>query len=371
MKTLIKDKMTLNIEPNHPLTRDLLGFSVELEGEKITKCAPRLGYSHRGFEKTAQDKLFTQYLPVVEKIDYLSEFFYAQAYIAAAEELLEIEPPKTAQYIRVLTMELNRISSHLFWLGQFISALGNNNAVFSTFNIRNEILDIFEKITGGRMTHNYYVFGGVRKKISNEILNNILNFTKNFNQKFKIIENMITQNPIFIDRTRNIGVLTTEKALSYSITGVNLRASGYALDFRKEKPYLTYDELDFSVPTAFAGDCYSRYKLRLDEIKTSLDIVNQCTDWLLTHNNEKINLNLNQIDIKPKAGRAVSYTESARGLVMCHLFTDGSEKPSRIKWRTPSFYAVQILEKLAVGCSLTDFTALYGSLDILAAEAER
>ncbi len=371
MKELARNKMTVNIGPQHPSTHGVLRLSVELDGEKITKCTPYLGYLHRGLEKAAQDRLFTQYLPMVDRVDYLAGFFYSQAYLSAVEELLEIEIPKNAQYIRVLTMELNRISSHLLWLGCFLMDLGNQGAVFYAFNLRNEILNIFEKITGARMMHNYYIFGGVRDKFSNNILNDILDFTQNFNQKFKVLENMITENPIFLDRTKGLGILTSEIALPYAITGVNLRASGLSLDFRKEKPYLIYDELDFTVPTAFEGDCYSRYKLRIDEIKISLDLVNQCTDWLLSHQEGKIALELNQINIKPKAGKAVSYTESARGLVMCHLITDGSEKPKRVKWRTPSFYAVQVLEKLAIGNTIADLMAIYGSLDIVLPEADR
>lgn len=371
MKELTRNKMTINIGPQHPSTHGVLRLSTELKGEKITKCTPHLGYLHRGLEKAAQNRLFVQYLPMVDRIDYLAGFFYSHAFLSATEELLELELPKIAQYTRVLTMELNRISSHLLWLGCFLLDLGNQGAVFYAFNLRNEILNIFEKITGARMTHNYYIFGGVRDKISNDTLNDILDFTQNFNQKFKVLENIIAENPIFLSRTKNIGILNTENALPYAITGVNLRASGLALDFRKEKPYLIYDELDFTIPTAFDGDCYSRYKLRIDEIKISLDLANQCTDWLLSHQEGKIDLGLNQISIKPKAGKSVSYTESARGLVMCHLITDGSEKPKRVKWRTPSFYAIQILEKLAPNNTLADLMAIYGSLDIVIPEADR
>lgn len=371
MKNITHNKTIINTNINYPSTHGILRFSAELEGEKIIKFTPELGYTHRGLEKAAQNRLFSRYLLMTEKIDYLADFFYVQAYLSAAEELLEIELPKNAQYIRVLTMELNRISSHLAWLGHFMQNLGASAPVFYAFNLRNEILNIFEKITGGRITHNYYIFGGVRNKISNDVLNDISDFIKNFKQKFKILNGVMAENPIFLDRTKGLGIITTEIALPYSITGVNLRASGLALDFRKEKPYLVYDELEFSIPTAFEGDCHSRYKLRMDEIEISLNLVKQCTEWLLANQNGEISLNINQAEIKPKAGRAVSWTESPRGLIMCHLITDGGKKPKRLKWRTPSFYAVQLLEKIAADCTLSDLSTLISSLDIVLAEADR
>ena len=371
MRNNTRNKMTINMGPQHPSTHGVLRLLLELEGEKVLKCTPCLGYLHRGLEKAAQSRLFSQYLPMVDRVDYLSGFFCSHAYLSALEELSEIELPKKARYIRVLTMELNRISSHLLWFGTFLLDLGATGPVFFAFNLRNEILNIFEKLTGARMMHNYYVFGGVRNDISKEILNEISDFTSNFDKKFKVLENMVTKNPVFLDRTKDLGILNTQNALEYSITGVNLRASGFNLDFRKEKPYLIYNELEFSSPVAFEGDCYSRYLLRIEEIKISLDLVNQCIDWLLAHYDEKYNLNISPLNIKPKPGRAASYTESPRGLIMCHLATDGGDKPKRVKWRTPSFYAIQILEKLLPGNTLADVTSFFGSLDIVVTEADR
>ncbi len=371
MKNILKDKIEINIGLQHPLNLGPIRFLAELDGEKITKCSAILGYIHRGIEKSAQNKLFSQYLPIAERINPIDAFFYSQGYTSAVEETLGLDIPKNAQYIRVLTMEMSRIASHLLWLGGFSEILGAKAPIFYIFNLRNKILDIFKKITGGQITHNYYIFGGVRNKISNDILNDILNFNKNFNKEFKTIENIISNNLIFIDRTRNLGVITSETALPYSITGVNLRANGLPLDFRKEKPYLVYNELEFTIPTAFEGDCFARFKLRIDEIKISLNLVKQCTEWLLANSNGAVNLNINQIDIKPDAKRAISWTESARGLIMCHIVTDGSEKPKRLKWRTPSFYTIQLLEKIAVGHSIADLPVLYSSLDIASTEADR
>lgn len=371
MRENTKKKMIINVGPQHPSTHGVLRLSVELEGEKILKCTPHLGYLHRGMEKAAEDRLFGQYLPMVDRVDYLAGFFYSQAYISAVETLLEVDVPEYARYIRVLTMELNRVSSHLLWLGCFLMDLGATGPIFFAFSLRNEILNLFEKITGARMMHNYYVFGGVRNDISKDILLEILDFIKNFPEKFKVLEEIITKNPIFLDRTKDLGVVNTEKGLEYSITGPNLRAGGLGLDFRKEIPYLVYDKLEFSVPTAFEGDCYSRYKIRVNEIKNSLHLVNQCTDWLLAQNGGRCNLEIPILSVKPKAGIAQSKVESARGLVICHLFSDGGEKPYRVKWRTPSFYAVQLLENIAPGNNLADLMAIMGSLDIVLPEVDK
>ncbi len=371
MKKILKNKIKIDIGPNHPLTQGALRLSVELDGEKILKCTPHPGYIHRGLEKTAQEKTFVQYLPLAEKVDFSGSFFHSQAYISTVEQLLDIELPKNAQYIRVLTMELNRIASHLLFLGHFLQDFHAAPPIFCAYNLANEILDIFKKITGSRITYNYYVFGGVKNKISNDILNNILDYITNFNKKIKILGDFIEKNPIFLSKTRGLGVITSEIALPYSITGINLRANGLPLDFRKEKPYLVYNELEFSLPTAFEGDCYSRCKLRLDEIQISINLVNQCIDWLLSHTEENVNLNLKPQDIIPKAGKAVSWTESARGLIMCHLIANGNKTPERLKWRTPSFYTLQLFEKIAENASVVDLPVIYNSLDISIPEVDR
>ena len=371
MREVTKDKIAVKIEPNHPITRDMIGFDVILDGEKISKINSNLGFSHKGIEKAGQDRYIGQYLPVIEKIDYFAPFFYSHAFLSALERLSEIELPLYAQYVRVLTMELNRITSHLSNLGRFMDVLNCRSAAFHFFNMQNEILNIFEKISGGRISCNYYVFGGVKNNICREILTEILNFTSKFKEKFKILQGFTKENPVFLDRTRNKGIIDTQNALEYSITGVNLRASGLNLDFRKEKPYLLYDKLEFYAPTVFEGDCYSRFALRLDEIKISIELVKQCLDWLLSNCEEKCNLENKLSDICPKAGAAVSFTEGPRGLIMCHVVSDGGKKLKRVKWRTPSFYSIQILEKALIGLNLADFAVIFDSLDINSSEADR
>ncbi len=366
----LKNDFKIN-QAAHPVIQTAEEFSAKFEGEIISKYTPNLGFQHKGLEKSAYNKALGEYIPYAGKIDFLSEFFYAEAYISAAEGIFGIIPLKNAQYTRVLMMELNRISSHLHWLGHFAQSLGFKSQIYQIFSLRNEVLNIFEKITGSRIACNYYVLGGIKEKISNEILNYILDFTKDFNKKLCNLTNCLTKNSIFTDRTKGLGVITSEIALPYSITGVNLRANGLPLDFRKEKPYLVYNELEFSIPTTFEGDCYSRYKLRTDEINISLNLINQCAGWLLANSNEEINLDIDLENIKPKEERVISWVESPRGLILCYLTTDDNGKIKRLKWRTPSFYAVQLLEKIVPGCTLADFNTLYNSLDISLSEADR
>lgn len=357
--------------PVLPLKHATEEFSVKLEGENIAKYTPNLGFWHKGLEKIAYNKGFSEYLPFAEKVNFLSEFFFSYAYISAVEKLLGVDAPKKSQYIRVLTMELNRISSHLSWIAHFTQNLGLKSPINLIFSLRNDILNIFEKITGGRISHDYYIFGGVKQEISNDILNNICDFINNFDKKFSFFDTFLIKNPIFIDNTKDLGLITSEIALPYSITGVNLRANGLPLDYRKEKPYLIYNELEFTIPTAFEGDCYSRYKLRIEEIKISLNLVKQCTDWLLAHIGEEINLNLNPDKMVNKSTEATSWVESPQGLVICHLKANEHNKIKRLKWRTPSFYTLQLLEKLAPGCTLSSFNTIYNSLDIVLPEADR
>ncbi len=297
MKNNTKNKMTINLTPENPLSPIGFGLLVELESDVITKCTPQLGFNHKSLEKATQNRLFSQYIPMSEKIDYLSGFFCAQAYLSALEQLSDVELPKKAQYIRVLTMELNRISSHLRWLAAYLAGFGVLAPANLAYKLRGKILNIFENITGGRMSHNYYVFGGVRSDISKENLIEISNFKSDFNKELNTLENLISKNPVIIDSSMDIGVLSTQYALEYSITGVNLRASGLNLDFRKEKPYLVYNELKFHTPTAFEGDSYSRYLLRMEEMKISADLVKQCADWLLANQGEIFNLKIGRAHV--------------------------------------------------------------------------
>lgn len=363
------ETMQINIGPQHPSTHGVLRMQTELNGEKILNVTPVIGYLHRGMEKMAQSRTYLQYLPLVDRIDYLAGFFCSQAYLSALESLLNIELPKKAKYIRTLTMEMNRLCSHLLWLGCYMMDLGASSPLFYTFIEREKLLNILEDLTGARMMYNYYTFGGVKKDIPFELLKRIDEFTLNFPNAVKEYEDIITNNPIFLTRTQNIGILSAQKATEFSITGANLRASGINKDLRKDSPYLAYEELDFEVPTSTKADCHARYLVRIAEMRESNKIIKQCLNWLFD-NLEDENIKAKTGAIKPN-GKAIGEVESARGLLQCIISADGGDKPLRVKWRTPSFYSVQIINEISKNHMIADLMAIFGSLDIIMPEVDR
>lgn len=368
---IMTNTMQINIGPQHPSTHGVLRMKVELDGETIKNIEPVIGYLHRGLEKMAENRTYLQYLPIVDRVDYLSGFFCSYAYVSAVENLISAEIPIKAQYIRTLTMEMNRITSHLLWLGCYLLDLGATSPLFYTFLEREKLLNIFEDLTGSRMMYNYYTFGGVKRDISLELLNKIKTFTKEFLNAINEYEDLITNNPIFLSRTNKIGILTKETATEYSITGANLRASGINKDLRKDSPYLVYNNLDFNVPTNKNSDSHARYLVRIQEMRESNEIIKQCIDWLFMNTSDKyINLNINILNIKP-TGTAIGEVESTRGLMQCYVEANGTQSPTRVKWRTPSFYATQMINEIAKGHLLPDLMAIFGSLDIIMPEVDR
>lgn len=362
--------LKLNIGPQHPATHGVLRLIAELDGEKIKSIEPVVGYLHRGMEKMAENRTYLQYLPVVDRVDYLGGFFNSYAFCNAVEHLASISIPKRAQYIRVLTMELNRLASHLLWLGTYLLDLGATSPLFYTFRDREVILSLFEELTGQRMMYNYYIFGGVRFDVTQEWLDKVLDFVKVMPEKILDYEHLISTNPIFRSRCVDNGIIPVNQAINYSLTGPNLRACGVARDLRKDSPYLIYDELDFDVITKKSGSTYARYSARINEMKETLRIVEQCVLWLKGNNGE-FSSNINQVVIKVPEGEYISNVEAPRGVCSCYLKSDGSPKPYRVKWRTGSFYAVQILSELLKDADYQDLFAIFGSLDVILPEVDR
>lgn len=363
-------KMKINIGPQHPSTHGVLRLVLELDGERITSCEPVIGYLHRGMEKMAENRIYLQYLPTVDRIDYLGGFFNAYAFCNAVENLAQIEVSKRSQYIRVLTLEMNRLTSHLLWLGTFLLDMGATSPLFYTFRDREVILGLFEELTGQRLMYNYYTFGGLRHDVTHDWLRKIADFIKKMPGKIQDYENIITNNPIFVTRTREIGVISKKSALQYSITGPNLRATGIKTDYRKQNPYLVYDELAFEAVTAQNGDSLDRYKVRIEEMKVCLSLISQCVDWLKTNPGEVVSP-VKQHTLKVPAGEYISNVEAPRGVCSCYVKSNGSGNPYRVKWRTGSYYAVQILPKLLENAFYPDLMAIFGSLDVILPEVDR
>lgn len=364
----IQKTLKINIGPQHPATHGVLRLVLELEGEIIKSCEPIIGYLHRGMEKQAENRTYLQYLPMVDRIDYLSGFFNSYAFCNAVENLSQIEITKRVQYIRVLTMEMNRLASHLLWLGTYLLDMGATSPLFYTFRDREEILTLFEELTGQRLMYNYYTFGGVRHDVSNDWLKKTSDFIKKMPRKIQDYENIITDNPIFVTRTKNIGIISHNAASQYSITGPNLRACGINLDLRKKS--LIYDEINFNVITANNGDTFDRYNVRIGEMKECLKIISQCVDWLLS-NPQDVLSPVKAPNLKVPEGEFIAYVEAPRGMCSCYVKSDGSGQPYRVKWRTGSYYAVQILPKLLENAFYPDLMAIFGSLDVILPEVDR
>lgn len=370
MTTETRQTMKINIGPQHPSTHGVLRLVLELEGEVIKSCEPVIGYLHRGMEKQAENRTYLQYLPMVDRIDYLSGCFNSYAYCNAVEILANIETSERTKYIRVLTMEMNRLASHLLWLGTYLLDMGATSPLFYTFRDREEILSLFEELTGQRMMYNYYTFGGVRHDIDEAWLNKVLAYTKKMPRKIQDYEDIITNNPIFATRTKNIGIISHHMASEYSTTGPNLRASGIGFDLRKTPSYLIYDKLEFSVITAKNGDSFDRYIVRIEEMRECLKIIEQCVDWLKSNSQDVIST-VKPTVLKVPEGEVISDVEAPRGICSCYVKSDGSNKPYRVKWRTGSFYSVQILPKLLENLFYPDLMAIFGSLDVILPEVDR
>lgn len=359
-------KLKLNLGPQHPSTHGVLRLILELDGEKIISCEPDIGYLHRGMEKMAEKLSYIQYLPLVDRIDYLAGFFYSELLCRTVEKALNIELSDKVRAIRVLLLELNRIASHLLWIGAFLMDLGAVSPFFYAFRERELILQYFEKLTGQRMMNNYFVFGGVRHDIF--ALEDIENILAILEKKIPDYEKLITENPIFIKRTVNKGILKPETALNDSITGVNLRASGVNLDFRT-KDHL-YCGFYFEPVVLENGDSWTRYKARILEIIESSNIIRQALKYL--EKGGELNQTLiNPINLKLPEGEYYSEIEAPRGLASIYIKSDGEKTPYRLKWRTGSYYAVNLLRKILVGEYLNDAIAIAGSLDIILPEVDK
>lgn len=359
-------KLKLNLGPQHPSTHGVLRLVLELEGEKITSCEPDIGYLHRGMEKMAEKLSYIQYLPLVDRIDYLAGFFYSELFCRTVEKSLNLELSDKVRAIRVMMLELNRIASHLLWIGAFLMDLGAVSPFFYAFRERELILQYFEKVTGQRMMNNYFVFGGVRHDIF--ALEDVENILKILDKKVSDYEKLITENPIFLKRTFEKGILTSECALNDSITGVNLRASGIDYDVRsKDNLYCGF----YFEPVVLDGkDCWTRYKARVLEIVESSNLVRQALKYL--EKGGELNQTLvNPINLKLPEGEYYSEIEAPRGLASLYIKSDGAKTPYRLKWRTGSYYSVNLLRKILVGEYLNDAIAIAGSLDIILPEVDK
>jgi NADH-quinone oxidoreductase subunit D len=366
------DYMLLNMGPQHPSTHGVIRFVLETDGEVVRKATPVVGYLHRGMEKIATEMTYSQFMPISDRLDYVASMCGNLAWCEAVERMAGIEAPRRAQFLRVIAVELNRISSHLVSVGSFCNDVGGVTPLVVALREREAINDILEMLSGARLTYNYMRLGGVSRDMSGACRKLTAEFLDHFPPALDEFNRLITYNKIFIKRLGGIGIITPQDARAYGLNGPNIRGSGIRFDLRRNDPYSVYPELDFEIPVGqgFAGhlgDCYDRYMVRINEMYESVKIVRQCLEMMpdgeLTAKVARV--------LKIKAGEHYTRTESARGEMGIYIVSRGDKTPYRVRVRTSSYSALSIFEKLSPGMMIADLVALIGSFDIVAPEIDR
>jgi NADH-quinone oxidoreductase subunit D len=384
--------MTINMGPHHPSTHGVLRVILELDGEVVVNAIPDIGYLHRGVEKLSESKKYLQVLPLTDRLDYLASGSNNLAYILAVEKLLGLEAPRRAQYIRTIIAELTRIMSHLLWLGTHAADVGAMTMLFYGMREREDILDIIEMTTGARLMPTYFRPGGVVSDIPEGFETRVKDFVDKFDVKINEYERLLTKNRIWMTRTKNVGCISREDAISLGLSGPAMRASGVDWDIRRDEPYEVYDELDFEIPVLPEGDVYARYMVRLREMRQSSRMLRQLLDGLpegpyierspkyVFPDKERLEDSIEAMihhfklvvdGLAPPEGEVYSTIEAPKGEIGFYIVSDGSPKPYRLRIRPPSFVNLQSLLTMSKGNMLADVVAIIGSLDIVLGEIDR
>jgi NADH-quinone oxidoreductase subunit D len=385
--------MVLNMGPQHPSTHGVLRVILELDGETVLKAESVIGYLHTGIEKSCESKTYSQAITLTDRIDYLAPLSNNLCYCLAAEKLIGLEVPKRAQYVRVMLTELTRIASHLVWLGTHAIDMGAMSVFLYSFREREEIMKIFEYVSGQRMMTSYFRIGGLALEPPPDLLDRVRRVIDALPAHIDEYETLLTENRIWMGRLKGIGILSVKDAIAMGVSGPLLRASGVAYDVRKAFPYSSYDEFDFDVPTQTAGDCYARYQVRIAEMRESLKIVRQAMEKIpaegpirtlapgvIPPSREEMKTSIEGLiyhfkifteGFAPPVGEVYQVIESPRGELGVFMVSDGSPKPYRVKFRTPSFVNLQSLPLLCTGRLIADVVACIGTTDIVLGEVDR
>jgi NADH-quinone oxidoreductase subunit D len=364
---LDSSELVLNMGPQHPSTHGVLRVVLKLDGEKVMGTDCVIGYLHRGVEKIAENRSYTQFAPYVDRMDYVAAVSNGLGYCLAIEKLLNAEAPPRAQAVRVILTELNRIASHLLWLGTHALDVGAITPLFYTMREREEVLKIFENYCGARLTTHAFRIGGLQYEIYEGFEQQCREFCDYFLPKVDEYEELLTGNRMWVDRLQNVGILNAEDCKAYGVTGPMLRAAGVKWDLRKAQPYSGYERYDFDIPTRENGDTYDRYMVRMEEMRQSVRIVRQAADGIPEG---PIMAKVPKI-IKPPVGEAYVSIEAPKGELGYYVVSDGSTNPYRIRVRPPSFINLQSLDKMVRGALVADVVAIIGTLDIVLGEVDR
>jgi len=362
------EPVMINFGPQHPSTHGVFRMRVTFDGEVIVDVEPVFGYLHRGIEKLAESRTYTQNIPYTDRLDYLASMTNNHAYVLAVEKLAAIEVPERAEYLRVIMSELMRIASHLMTVGFILNEMG---AFFTplmyTFREREKILDLFEMVCGQRLTYNYMRIGGVSYDIPERFMPALKRFIDEMPGYIDEYDQLLKENEILLARTKGVGILPPDKAINASVSGPVLRASGVKWDIRKAAPYSIYERFDFEIPTGKMGDVYDRYRMRILEMRQSVRIVKQAMEQLPAGDvRAKVPATL-----RPPKGEAYGHIEGPKGELGFYLVSDGSPNPYRFKIRAPAFLNLTVLRDLFIGWKLADAMVIFGSIDICMGEVDR
>jgi NADH-quinone oxidoreductase subunit D len=384
--------MILNMGPQHPSTHGVLRLVIELDGETIVSLAPDIGYLHTGIEKTCEAKFYQQVVPMTDRIDYLNPMTNNTAYALAVEKLLQLEIPERAQWLRVLFNELTRIQSHLVWLGTHAMDIGALTVFLYCFREREDILRIFEAVSGQRMMTSYVRIGGVSLEPPSDLYKAIRKFLKSFPSKIDEYEGLLNNNPIWRSRLQGVGMLSAEDAIALGVSGPPLRASGIDFDVRRDMPYSSYEKFQFAVPVSDGCDVWARYIVRMAELRESVKICLQALDGLpegrivadapkiILPDREQMKTQMESLihhfkivteGFAVPAGEATSSVEGGHGMMNYYVVSDGTAKPYRVHMRYPGFATLQALETMCKGRQIADVVAVIGSIDIVLGEIDR
>jgi NADH-quinone oxidoreductase subunit D len=395
LETADDRSMVLNMGPQHPSTHGVLRLVLEIDGETVLRLVPDIGFLHTGIEKTCEAKFYQQVVPLTDRIDYLCPLVNNLAYCMAVEKLLGLEIPPRAKYIRVLLSELTRIGSHLVWLGTSALDMGAMTVFLYCFREREEILRLFENISGQRMMTSYFRIGGLALEPTLDFLPRAQAFIETMDSKIDEYSNLLTNNSIWIKRTSGVAHISKEDAIAYGLTGASARGSGVDWDLRRDMPYSGYEEFDFDVPVRTEGDVYARYLVRMRELRESVKIIKQAIEKVRTCGNGPIKAEAPKVVLPDRekmktqmesliyhfkivtegfavpAGEVYHAIESPRGEMGYYVVSDGTAKPYRVHMRSPSYANLQALSKMCVGRLIADVVAAIGSIDIVLGEIDR
>jgi NADH-quinone oxidoreductase subunit D len=361
------DELVINMGPQHPSTHGVLRVKLKLDGERVVGSECVIGYLHRGVEKIAENRTYQQFAPYVDRMDYVAAVSNGLGYCEAVEKLLVVEAPPRARVIRTILTELQRIASHLLWLGTHALDIGALTPLFYCMREREEVLKIFEKYCGARLTTHAFRIGGLQYEAYDTLEKDVERFCKDFEGRIQEYSDLLTGNSIWIGRTRNVGLLNSADCIALGASGPVLRASGVKWDLRKAMPYAAYDQYKFEIPVGTCGDTYDRYMVRIEEMRQSRLI---CLQAIENIPGGPIMARVGKV-LKPPAGEVYHAIEGPKGILGYYIVSDGSTQPYRIRIRPPSFINLQALDKMIRGHLVTDVVAIIGTLDIVLGEVDR